>query len=101
MNVVHDVDAAAEERERIREVYRRREELVPRDLYAPWQPAEDFMRAGRRRRAAALLHAADVFPRSGDRCLEVGCGALGWLPDLLAWGLRLRDLSGIDLDGSR
>jgi ubiquinone/menaquinone biosynthesis C-methylase UbiE len=93
-------EAVLAERERMRDAYRRREAL-PVARYAPWQPAEEFMRAGRRRRAIALLREAERFPRAGDACLEIGCGALGWLADLLSWGLRARDLHGIDLDVGR
>lgn len=59
------------------------------------------MRASRRRRAIALLYEAGVFPGPGEPCLEVGCGALGWLADLLSWGSRTSDLHGVDLDASR
>jgi ubiquinone/menaquinone biosynthesis C-methylase UbiE len=87
------------ERRRIRDVYRRR---ASREVkYAPWQPGEELMRASRRRRAIALLRDAGVFPAAGEPCLEVGCGALGWLADLLSWGLRTSDLHGIDLDPAR
>jgi len=44
---------------------------------------------------------ACVFPREGDRCLEIGCGALGWLADVISWGVSARDLHGIDLDAAR
>ncbi len=90
----------AAERDRIRDVYRARE-AASGDLYAPWQPAEEMMRGSRRRLAARLLRRAGAFPRHGDRCLEVGCGTLGWLADLIGWGVREADLGGVDLDPSR
>ena len=58
-------------------------------------------RAGRLRVAAALLHQAKRFPSAGSRCLEVGYGSAGWLPDLLHWGVREANLSGIELDPVR
>lgn len=89
------------EQERILGEYRRRESAVDQDLYAPWNPAEDYMRAGRRRMAAALLRHAQAFPKPGKPVLEIGFGRIGWLSELLGWGLRLEDLHGIELDESR
>jgi ubiquinone/menaquinone biosynthesis C-methylase UbiE len=42
-----------------------------------------------------------VFPKSGDQCLEVGFGSLGWLSELIGWGVRESDLHGVELDPSR
>lgn len=89
------------EAERIRAEYRRRAREISPDRYAAWQPAEVLARSGRRRLALELLHRAGVFPDPEDRCLEVGCGGRGWLPDLLDWGVREPNLAGIDLDEPR
>jgi ubiquinone/menaquinone biosynthesis C-methylase UbiE len=89
------------ERKRILEEYRRRAAVVPADRYAPWQPAEAFHRSERKRLAVRLLRQAGAFPRRGEACLEVGYGSLGWLADLLSWGLREADLHGIELDADR
>lgn len=59
------------------------------------------MRDGRRRVAAGMLHRHGVFPQAGDPVLEIGFGRLGWLADLLGWGLRSFDLHGIELDEAR
>ncbi len=67
------------ENERLLREYRRREAEIPADRYAPWQPAEGFMLAGRRRLAAGMLRRAGVFPEADTPCLEVGYGRLGWL----------------------
>jgi ubiquinone/menaquinone biosynthesis C-methylase UbiE len=91
--------AAAKERERLLAEYRRRETLS--DRYALWRPAEVFLRTQRRRAAAHLLVRAGAFPMAGQPCLEVGYGTLGWLGELLSWGLRERDLHGIELDAGR
>src|SRR5436190_24063701 len=69
-----------------------------RVLYAPWLPECLLIKAGRERAAAVMLHRAGLFPKAGDPCLEVGFGWLGWLGTLLSWGVRERDLHGIDLD---
>lgn len=94
-------DRSSEERQRLLREHRRREAEIEPDLYAPWQPAELFMLAERRRRAAALLHGAGVFPGATTPCLEVGYGRLGWLGDLISWGVRETSLAGIELDEAR
>ena len=89
------------EKDRLLREYRRREAELPPDLYAPWQAAESFMRAERRRRAARMLRRAGVFPGPETPCLEVGYGRLGWLGDLISWGVREGSLAGIELDAER
>ena len=93
--------AASAEHERILAEYRRREREVEGDLYAPWQAATSFMRAGRTRLAARMLKAAGAFPVPGSACLEIGYGSLGWLGEMVAWGVREQDLHGIELDAAR
>ena len=66
--------------------------------YAPWLPVSLLVGCSRLRAAAVMLHRAGVFPKAGDLCLEVGFGWLGWLGTLLNWGVRERDLHGIDVD---
>jgi len=101
MSPAEEDAAVAAEQARILAEYRRREREVEPDLYAPWQAATSFMRANRARLAARMLKAADVFPEAGDSCLEIGYGSLGWLGELVAWGIREQDLHGIELDGER
>lgn len=98
---VREPDAMAAERQRILAEYRRRERDVDPGLYAAWNPAAILNRSSRTRQAALLLARAGVFPRPGDPCLEIGFGSLGWLPELLAWGMREPDLHGIELDATR
>ena len=89
------------ESERLLLEHRRREAEIPADRYAPWQPAEAFMVAGRRRLATDMLRRAGVFPGVETPCLEIGYGRLGWLGDLIAWGVRESRLAGIELDPAR
>lgn len=89
------------ERLRIQAEYQRREREVNSSLYASWQPAESLMRSQRKHFAAMMLHAADVFPKATDQCLEVGYGSLGWLGDLITWGVKETSLHGIELDERR
>src|SRR5262249_4820207 len=51
--------------------------------------------------AAELLRKAGVFPKRGDKLLEIGCGPLGWLGDLIGWGAKEGDLHAIELDPLR
>jgi len=96
-----DRDAIVAERRRIRIEYQRRAKEISPDLYSPWQPAEIFFKSRRKVLAAGMLNEAGVFPQTGDACLEVGCGAGGWLADFISWGVREPDLHGIDIDAVR
>ncbi len=101
MTAPGDRGQVAAEQERILAEYRRRETEVDHGVYAPWNPPAIHNRAGRTRRAARLLAQCGVFPKRGDACLEIGFGSLGWLGELLAWGLAESDLHGIELDPGR
>ena len=90
-----------DERQRILDEYARRRDEVDRDLYAPWNIAQQMAIDERRQTAARLLRQAGAFPRPGLPCLEIGFGQLGWLADLLGWGLRTTDLHGMELDEGR
>lgn len=90
-----------EEKKRLLAEYQRREAEVPAERYAPWNPAEMLMRSERLRLAAGMLRRARVFPGETTACLEVGHGRLGWLGDLVAWGVREDSLHGIELDAGR
>jgi hypothetical protein len=94
-------DSVTAEIKRLRAEYERRDREIDSDRYAPWDPASSFAYRGRSQLASLMLHRAGVFPRAGDPCLEVGCGSLGWLGDLITWGVRETDLHGIDLDAAR
>lgn len=95
------VGTLAGERTRILAEYQRRARELPADLWAPWRPAVSWMLRRRAAAAARLLADRGVFPVSGSPCLEVGCGAVGWLGELIGWGLRSADLHAIDLDPGR
>lgn len=92
---------AAQERARIRTEYRRREQNLDPERYAPWNPAEMFLVQDRRRHAAQLLHAANRFPDTTSRCLEIGFGRCGWLPTLIGWGASEANLFGVEIDPGR
>src|SRR4029077_2976612 len=88
-------------RQRILTEYERRAKYISPDLYAPWQPANQLMLAERRRVASKLLNDAGVFPRPSTECLEIGCGSLGWLGELISWGVGETHLHAIELDRTR
>lgn len=89
-----------ESRRIVAEYARRRRELAG-DRYAPWQASEQLLLAERRFLGARLLYEQQVFPGPGDRCLEIGFGSIGWLAELIGWGVRETELSGIELDEYR
>lgn len=93
------LDKQQSERKRILEEYQRRDEEVKNDLYAPWQPDACITLGQRKRMAAKMLHELGVFPEADDPCLEVGCGYMGWMSDLLFWGVKESSIYGIELDG--
>lgn len=101
MNAADRADFVAIERERIQVEYRRRAREVNSELYATSQPASRFMLERRNRTAARMLRRLSVFPKLGDQCLEVGYGEVGWLRELLAWGVSEADLHGIELSAER
>ena len=101
MPLEREIDFIAAERRRIEAEYNRRRREINADLYAPWQPDMILMTAGRRLVAARMLHELGVFPKAGDQCLEIGFGNLGWLGDLISWGVREKNIHGIELDALR
>jgi ubiquinone/menaquinone biosynthesis C-methylase UbiE len=101
MSISNQADFVTAERERVQREYQRRAQEVNADRYALCQPDAQFMLERRNRVASKILHLLGVFPQLGDRCLEVGCGNLGWLGELVTWGVKESDLHGIDLDSSR
>lgn len=101
MNASNRADFVAVERERIQLEYQRRAREVSSELYAAWQPAARFMIESRNRVAPTMLQRLNVFPNAEDQCLEVGYGSLGWLTELISWGVRESNLHGIELDPTR
>ena len=96
-----DAESIALERERIINEYLRRDTEIRSDMYAPWQPGEILMIAERKRKAALMLHQNRVFPKCEEQCLEIGYGRIGWLGDLISWGVKETNIHGIELDASR
>jgi ubiquinone/menaquinone biosynthesis C-methylase UbiE len=100
-NPINNARHAAIERERIRLEYQRGARDLDSDLYDSRQPSYRLMLDDRNRKAAMMLQRQGVFPKTGDRCLEVGFGSIGWLSELIGWGVSESDLYGIELDPGR
>src|SRR5262245_30505393 len=96
-----DENPDADEQRRILAEFHRRDREVADELYAPWNPSAIYRRQTFTRMAALELARHRVFPRPGQPCLEIGFGQLGWMAELLSWGLREPDLHGIELDADR
>jgi SAM-dependent methyltransferase len=88
-------------RDPVLEAHDRRDATRDLERYAPWNPAERLMVAERTRLASAELAAVGRFPTRGRPVLEIGYGHLGWLAELVSWGLASDDLYGIELDPAR
>jgi SAM-dependent methyltransferase len=101
MNASNRAGFVGAERERIQLEYQRRAREISPDLYAAWQPSSRFMLERRNRAGAIMLRELGVFPESGNQCLEVGFGNVGWLSELIGWGISESDLHGIELDPAR
>ena len=96
-----EINLIAAERQRVQAEYVRREREISPTVYAPWQPSELFMKTERKRVAARGCTRRAYFPKAGDKCLEVGFGSLGWLGELISWGVPETDICGIELDSVR
>lgn len=89
------------EAERVRSVYKRREQQGLDSRYAYWQPANLFIYQARERALLALLARAGFLPLGSRQVLELGCGDGGVLRELLRYGGHAENLHGIDLISER
>jgi ubiquinone/menaquinone biosynthesis C-methylase UbiE len=101
MNVSEELDFRIVERQRIELEYSRRAQEISHELCAPWHASSRFMSEARNRAAAKMLDSVGLFPKKRDQLLEVGFGRLGWLAELISWGVGEADLHGIELDPLR
>jgi ubiquinone/menaquinone biosynthesis C-methylase UbiE len=89
------------ERTRILKEYERRKKEISQDRYSVFNPSALHTRFSREKMAIELLNKNNSFPTHDSKCLEVGCGSLGWLGTLICWGVKEENLYGIDLDKNR
>jgi SAM-dependent methyltransferase len=90
-----------QEVERISAEYLRRSRELPADFYEWSRPANLVFHEQVVRGCIELLHRARLFPLSGQRVLDVGCGSGTWLLEFVQWGAQPEDLCGIDLSPER
>lgn len=88
---------ALSETARITAEYRRRAREIPGERYSLANPAALLMRQQTERAVIGLLHRAGLFPLSGLRIADIGCGYGGWLIEFIQWRAAASDLAGIDL----
>jgi len=95
------VDEEAAEISRIITEYKRRERELPPDYYGWQRPANLFAHLSTVSACVRELSRAKLFPLTGLRVLDVGCGRGSWLLEFCQWGAIPEDLAGIDLDENR
>lgn len=89
--------AFQQENDRILAEIARRAREIPRDRDAFWQPSQQWLINERRSVALAMLRGCNALPTKDTQCLEIGFGSGGWLPDLIAWGVKASNLHGIEI----
>lgn len=82
---------------RIANEYERRARELPADFYSWANPANLMMHEQAARACIRLLHRASLFPLSGLRIADIGCGDGTWLLEFMQWGAHAPALHGIDL----
>ena len=83
------------EEDRIRSAYAKREKLG--SLYSCFNPGNLFMTQTRERRLLRLLKEYGCESLGSKKILEIGCGRGYWLRELVRFGARPENISGIDL----
>jgi SAM-dependent methyltransferase len=81
---------------RLRRVYAARRAGGREDRYAPFEPANLFRLQGLERAIATALRSSGLLPWTGRTALDLGCGGGWWLRELLRWGARPQEITGID-----
>lgn len=83
------------EEERIREAYSSRGALDPR--YSWFSRGNLWMALRRERDVLDALRRHGITDLSAKTVLDVGCGHGQWIADMIKWGARPENLSGVDL----
>jgi len=94
-------DPDADEIERIRAEYRRREREIPAEFHDLSRPAPRFARTRLLPVVIEALGRADKLPLAGRTLADVGCGKGMWLGQFVRWGADPAALRGIDLMETR
>ena len=92
----------ADDLARLRTEYdRRQQRFAGKDTYSHFNPAYLFYVQQRQRDVLRLLRRHGVYPLSGKRILEVGCGRGGVLLEYLSVGASAGLLHGVEIDEKR
>jgi SAM-dependent methyltransferase len=91
--------SADQEIKRIRVEYERREREMPANRYSWNHPEHYFLQCQTSRACIAQLDRAGMFPLTGRRIADIGCGSGQWLLEFAQWDAQF--LAGIDLDDRR
>jgi ubiquinone/menaquinone biosynthesis C-methylase UbiE len=86
---------------RISTEYERRARELPADFYAWNQPANLLLHQQAARGCIRMLHSAALFPLTGLRVADIGCGDGTWLLEFVQWGADPAALCGVDLRAER
>lgn len=86
-----------DECDRIRAEYERRDREIPADFYAPYYPANLFLRHGQEAALLWALRTTGSAPLGHRRVLDIGCGTGEWLGMFTRYGGEPRNLAGIEL----
>lgn len=93
--------SAADEADRIRAEYARRDREFGTERYALTSPPNLFARQGQQAALLRGLTTAALLPLSSKRILEIGCGRGQWIAAFEDFGAARENIAGIDLDESR
>jgi SAM-dependent methyltransferase len=87
--------------DRVRAEYRRRARDLPPGFYGLDRPANYFWHARLCAQAIHDLAGEGLFPLTGRRVLDTGCGQGVWLLEFCQWGATPDGVAGIDLSPER
>jgi len=90
-------DDLSREEARIAAVYARRAAPAVQSRYSYFNRAYLLALQQRERRVLRVLGRERFQPLEEKKILEVGCGAGQWIRDLIRWGARPENLTGVDL----
>jgi SAM-dependent methyltransferase len=99
--VIVPTDPDAQEIDRIRAEYRRRDREIPASFYDLSRPAPRFAFSRLCAVVMEALRTAGKLPLTGRALADVGCGDGRWLLQFAEWGAAPEALFGIDLSEIR
>jgi len=85
------------EEARLRSVYERRDDEIPKGRYSYFNPANLLSIQERERRVLPLLARHTNISLDEMKILEIGCGTGFWLREFIKWGAQPENIVGLDL----